>query len=178
MLAFNFNNNFLIIIIVSYGLYFIIYNNFNKKENIENIENIEGFEEPSSFDLYDKKYKLVLKDKKDIICDNINTNTKKVKNDCFPYSINYQPTGNKQFEEPNSSNDNLLGQNFLNAKHHSQVDNVGTYARNKKVDIRPELINPQLGVDPWTQSIINIDWKKDKKILQNPDLNKNIFDRF
>ena len=176
MLGFNFNSNFLIIIIiVFYGLYFIIHNNFNKKENIENIE---GFEEPSSFDLYDKKYKPVLKDKKDILCDNININTKKVSNNCFPYSINYKLIENKKFEEPNSSSDNLLGHNFLNAKHHSQVDNVGTYARNKKVDIRPELINPQLGVNPWTQSIINIDWKKDKKILQNPDLNKNVFDRF
>jgi len=177
MLWGNFNSNFLIIIIVSYGLYFIIYNNFNKKENLENLKNlknIEGFEEPSSFDLYDKKYKPILKDKNDDLC----IDTKKVNNDCFPYSINYQPKGNKQFEEPISTIDNLLGQNFLNAKYHSQVDNVGTYARNKKVDIRPELINPQLGVDPWTQSIINIDWKKDNKILQNPDLNKNIFNRF
>jgi hypothetical protein len=174
MLGINFNSNFLIIIIVSYGLYFIIYNNFKKKENQENLENIEGFEEPSSFDLYDKKYKPILKNKNDDLC----INTKKVSNDCLPYSINYQPTGNKQFEEPNSTSDNLLGQNFLNAKHHSQVDHVGTYARNKKVDIRPELINPQLGVDPWTQSNINIDWKKDDKVLQNPDLNKNVFDRF
>ena len=179
----NFDSSFLIIIIVSYVLYLIISNKFiniNRKDknikegfedNQKNLEkNLESVE-PMEFDLYDKKYKPILKQKTDDIC------IDKVKSDCLPYSINYQPTGEKQFKEPNSNISNLLGQNFLNAKHHSQVDNVGIYPRNKKVDIRPELINPQLGVDPWTQSIINIDWKNDKKVLQNPNLNKNVWDR-
>ena len=175
----NLDSSFLIIIIFSYLLYLIISNKFininrkdkNIKEGFEdNQKNLES-EEPKEFDLYDKKYKPILKQKTDEIC------IDKVKSDCLPYSINYQPSGEKQFKEPNSNISNLLGQNFLNAKHHSQVDNVGIYPRNKKVDIRPELINPQLGVDPWTQSIINIDWKNDKKILQNPNLNKNVWDR-
>ena len=179
----NLDSSFFIIIIFSYVLYLIISNKFiningknknikegfedNKKNLDKNLESVE----PMEFDLYDKKYKPVLKQKTDEIC------IDKVKSDCLPYSINYQPIGEKKFKEPNSAINNLLGQNFLNAKHHSQVDNVGIYPRNKKVDIRPELINPQLGVDPWTQSIINIDWKNDKKILQNPNSKKNVWDR-
>ena len=181
----NLDSSFLIIIIVSYVLYLIISNKFiniNRKDKNKEIK--EGFEdnqknleknlesiEPKEFDLYDKKYKPILKKKTDEIC------IDKVKSDCLPYSINSQQSGEKQFKELSSDISNLLGQNFLNAKHHSQVDNVGIYPRNKKVDIRPELINPQLGVDPWTQSIINIDWKNDKKILQNPNPNKNVWDR-
>ena len=168
MLGINLDTNFLIIIVICfYGLYLIISNKFVNLN--KNIEGFKDSDEPSGFDLYDKNYKPVLKQKTNETCI-VNNKT-----ECLPYSVNYQPSGEKQFKEPNSNISNLLGQNFLNAKHHSQVDNVGIYPRNKKVDIRPELINPQLGVDPWTQSIINIDYKKDNKVLQNPILNKSIY---
>jgi hypothetical protein len=61
--------------------------------------------------------------------------------------------------------DNLEGRNFLNAKYHSQVNKVGNFKGNMKVDIRPEPINPQVGVSPTSQSVINIDWNNDEKVL-------------
>ena len=94
MLGINFNGNFLIIVIGFYVLYLIISNKFiNLNKNIE-----EGFKDsdgPGGFDLYDKKYKPVLKQKNNETCI---VNNKK---ECLPYSINYLPSGEKPFQELN-----------------------------------------------------------------------------
>ncbi len=174
MLGLNFDINILFIIIIGYILYKILINRY-PIENTKTLDSLENFSNPSSYDPYDKKYKPVLKQKVDDICN------RKIKNYCLPYSVNYNP-GEKEneneieFENPKEGVESFEGRNFLYAKQHSQIDNVGI-TRKKKVDIRPEPINPQLGVDPWTQSIVNINWSKDEKVLQNPEQNKNIWDR-
>jgi hypothetical protein len=171
MIGLNLNINFLLIIIMGYILYKILNNTYIKNSH-ENTNILEKFSNPSSYDPYDIKFKKVLNQ-------NINnTCIKKNNSECLPYSINYKPSDNEESELENIKEgvESLGGRNFLYAKQHSQVDNVGI-TKKKKVDIRPELINPQLGVDPWTQSIININWSQDDKILQNPEKNKNIWDR-
>ncbi len=174
MLELHFDINLLLIIIVGYILYKILINTYPIGKNKEN-QFIENFSNPSSYDPYDKKYKPVLKQNVDDICN------RKIKNDCLPYSLNYTPSENEnenetEFENPTGEIENFEGRNFLYAKQHSQIDNVGI-TKKKKVDIRPEPINPQLGVAPWTQSIVNINWSKDEKVLQNPEQNKNIWNR-
>ena len=174
MLGFTLDINFLLIIIMGYILYKILNNTYitNITTGQKDLNVLEQFSNPSSYDPYDIKLKKVLNQ-------NINnTCIKKNNSECLPYSINYKPDNNEESEIENIKEgvESLEGRNFLYAKQHSQVDNVGI-TKMKKVDIRPELINPQLGVDPWTQSIININWKKDEKVLQNPENNKNIWDR-
>ncbi len=171
MLGLDIDISFLVIIIFGYVLYMIITNNFiNQSGNNNNLR--EDFSNPSDYDPYDKKYKPVLNQN---VSDIYN---RKIKSECLPYSVNYQPkedvsTSLKNFKEGVES---FEGRNFLYAKQHSQVDNVGIH-KQKKVDIRPEPINPQLGVDPWTQSIVNIGWDRDPQVLQTPNKNKNIWDR-
>jgi hypothetical protein len=167
MFGLNLDSSIFIIIIVCYGLYLIIQNKFGDVNN--NI--VEGFKPiPQDSDPYDKKFKPVLNQNINDMCN------RKIKSDCMPYPIDYQPE-EKPFVELKEGTDNIEGRNFLFAKHHSQIDNVGTFKRNKKVDIRPELINPQLGVDPWTQSIINVAWNKDDKSYKNPNETTNIWDK-
>ena len=172
MLGLDLNINFLIILLLCYVLYIIIRKNFiNNSNNLNLDSNItEGFAVPVDYDPYDKKYKPILKQN---VSDIYN---RKIKTECLPYSIDYKPEEEKQFKELKPGIESFEGRNFLYAKQHSQVDNVGIQ-KQKKVDIRPEPINPQLGVDPWTQSIVNIDWANDSKVLQNPKQNKNIWDR-
>lgn len=160
MLGLNLNINTLFIFIIGYAVFIIIQNQFknNKTENDIN----ENFEEqiqrptPKGDDKEDKRYKPVLTQPQNIkdIC---------IK-ECLPYNINEIPE-EKIYKEPTPGIDNLLGHNFLNSKYHSQVNKVGTFKGNKKVDIRPEIINPQVGVSPTTQSVINIDWPNDEQVL-------------
>jgi len=171
MLGLNLDINLLLIIIMGYILYKIL-NNTYLKNNQENMNILEKFSNPSSYDPYDMKLKKILNNNID------NTCVIKNNSECLPYSINYKPNDNQEseLEKFKEGIESLEGKNFLYAKQHSQIDNVGI-TKKKKVDIRPEFINPQLGVDPWTQSIININWSKDEKVLQNSEKNKNIWDR-
>jgi hypothetical protein len=161
MLGLNFNiNTLLIICILGYILYIIIVNNFNSKEQLK-----EGFsdletnkrESPKPDDPYDKLYKPVLTTNVNDICD------RKVKAYCLPYELNKVPQP-EVFEQPENGEQNFKGKNFLFAKHHSQVDNVGIYKNNRKNQPRPEPVNPQIGVNPNSQSTINYDWRKDEQI--------------
>lgn len=168
MLGLNLNSSILLVIIFGYILYLIINKNFsNEYENT-----IEGFQTPENYDTYDKKYKPVLKQ-------NVNDiYNRKIKSYCLPYSLDYKPSeNNKSFVQPKPGAKNLDGKNFLFAKYHSQIDSVGNYISNKKTNIRPTPVNPRLGVDPWTQSIVNVDWKNDDNILQYENKNKNIWDK-
>ena len=175
MLGLNISNTFFIIIISCYVLYMIIQYKFSNNENTINNQSIEGFRsDPRDYDEYDKKYKPVLnqplnQSKQSKQCDQANNY------ECLPYPIDFQPE-EKEFKELKPGIDNLEGRNFLFAKYHSQLNNVGGLNKNKKVDIRPESINPQLGVDPWTQSIVNINWKKDNKSYQL-NTTSNIWDK-
>jgi hypothetical protein len=170
MFGLNLDNSIFVVIIFGYILYLIINKNFSN--SIENENMIEGFKTPENYDIYDKKYKPVLKQNVDDVYN------RKIKSYCLPYSLDYDPSNNiKDFSEPKAGLESLDGKNFLFAKYHSQVDNVGNYISNKKTNIRPTPVNPILGVDPWTQSIVNIDWKNDDKILQYENKNKNIWDR-
>jgi hypothetical protein len=152
----------------------IIQHKFSNNENTS-INIVEGFRpDPSDYDEYDKKYKPVLnqplnQSKQSSECGESNNF------ECLPYPIDFQPE-EKKFKELKDGADNLEGRNFLFAKYHSQLNNVGGLNKNKKVDIRPESINPQLGVDPWTQSIVNINWKKDNKVYQQ-NTTSNIWDK-
>lgn len=171
MIGLNLDVNLLLIIIMGYVLYKIL-NNMYFTKNEKGMDIFEKFTNPSSYDPYEIKFKKTLNQ-------NINnTCIKKNTSECLPYSINENPKNSEESELENIKEgvESLEGKNFLYAKQHSQIDNVGI-TKKKKVDIRPELINPQLGVDPWTQSIININWSQDEKVLQNPENNKNIWDR-
>jgi hypothetical protein len=167
MFGLNIDSSIFIILISFYGLYLIIQYRFSTG----NTSIVEGFKAvPQDSDPYDKRFKPVLNQTVNDICN------RKVKSDCLPYPIDYRPE-EKRFEELKAGKNNIEGRNFLFAKHHSQIDNVGTFKKNKKVDIRPEPINPQLGVDPWTQSIVNVAWNKDEKSYKNPSENTNIWDK-
>ncbi len=147
MLGLSLNFNTVIIIILGYVLYNVI---INKKKH----QDIEGFEvrpPPSPEDKEDKRYKPALNQKIVKSCGNV------TKDYCLPLKKNEIP--DDKYSEPISDDNNLRGHDFLNAGYHSQINKVGNYKGNKKVDIRPELINPQYGVTPTTQSIINIDFK-------------------
>jgi hypothetical protein len=178
MLGLNLNFNTVIICILGYVLFVIINNKFkldNKKQkdidlddsDSENDNDIEGFENenntsnirptPAPNDTEDKRYTPVLNQNVKDIC------TRESKDYCLPYKNNEIPE-KEEYQEPEKGNNNLLGHNFLNAKHHTQINKVGNYKGNKKVDIRPEPINPQVGVSPTTQSIINIDYKNDEEV--------------
>jgi hypothetical protein len=167
--------NTLLIIILGYFLILIISRKFN--DNIKSKENTkentrddiqENFENnirppPEPEDPEDKRYKPVLKQNVRDLCN------RPSKDYCLPYKINQAPdkTNNNNFDLENNNGkgiNNLIGHNFLNAKYHAQINKVGTFKGNYKVDIRPEPINPQVGVQPTTQSIINIDWPNNKKI--------------
>ncbi len=164
MFGLNLDSSILVVIIFGYVLYYIINMKFNNM--------IEGFETPGSNDPYDKKYKPVLKQN---VSDIYN---RKIKSYCLPYSLDYKPSENtKSFTEPKAGLESLDGKNFLFAKYHSQIDSVGNYISNKKTNIRPTPVNPRLGVDPWTQSIVSIDWRNDDKVLQYDNKNKNIWDK-
>jgi hypothetical protein len=183
MLGLNLSINTILIFIIGYVVFLVINNNFSSKSNKlseeseeedeDEDEKIEGFESrpsPVGNDLEDKRYKPVLKqiiNNKGICEDNSN---------CLPYNINEIPS-EKKYTEPKPGMDNLLGQNFLNAKYHTQINNVGNFKRNKKVDIRPEYINPQVGVNPPTQSIINIDWPNDEQVLLSKQKYSDVWQR-
>lgn len=150
MLGLNLNFNTILIIILGYVLYNIIIN----KKSIE-----EGFQvrpTPAPEDKEDKRYKPALNQKI------VKTDGNITKDYCLPIKKNEIPEN--KFSEPVSGDNNLRGHNFLNAGYHSQINKVGNYKGNKKVDIRPELINPQYGVTPTTQSIINIDFKNEEDV--------------
>jgi hypothetical protein len=164
------NINTFIIIIIGYFLIEIIKNNFNNQKKNNEIEGKEGFENPQGFDPHDLKYKDVLNTNISDVCE------RKGKEYCLPFENDKIPP-KRNYKEPSAGLENLLGHNFLNAKHHSQVDNVGTKSTNKKVDIRPELINPQNGVLPTTQTIMNIDWNNDDKALLYQQKYLNIWEQ-
>jgi hypothetical protein len=152
------NINTFIIIIIGYFLIEIIKNNFDSQKKNNKINGIEEFTNPQGFDANDLKYKNVL-----------NTNIsdiyeRKGKEYCLPFENDKIPP-KINYKEPDAGLENLIGHNFLNAKHHALVNNVGTKSSYKKVDIRPELINPQNGVIPTTQTIMNIDWNNDNNAL-------------
>lgn len=162
MLGLNFNiNTLLIIIILGYVLYVIIINKFNTTQNIT-----EGFtdstkdkrEPPNPNDEYATNYKSVLTTNVDDICD------RKTKAYCLPFEVNKIPE-QPEIEQPENGEQNFKGKNFLFAKHHSQVDNVGVSKTNRKNQPRPEPVNPQVGVNPSSQSTINFDWKRDDQVL-------------
>ena len=159
-------NTLLIITILGYILYLIIINNFNTN-NFNSISNItEGFANaetnkrppPEANDEYATNYKGVLTTNVEDICD------RKTKGYCLPFELNKVPD-KEVIEQPESGEDKFTGKNFLFAKHHSQVDNVGIYKNNKKNQPRPEPVNPQTGVNPNSQSTINFDWKQDDQVL-------------
>ncbi len=158
MLGILLNINTFIIIILGYFLIEIIKNNFNTQNKNNKISKIEGFEDPQGFDKHDLKYKNALTTNISDVCE------RKGKEYCLPFENDKIPT-KVNYKEPEKGLENLIGHNFLNAKHHAMVNNVGTKSINKKVDIRPELINPQNGVLPTTQTIMNIDWNNDDKAL-------------
>jgi hypothetical protein len=169
MLGLDLNFNTLIICILGYFLFVIINNKF--KSNTQGLDDDEsddesdiqeGFENgkrptPAPEDPEDKRYKPVLTQNVKDLC---NRGTKDY---CLPLRKN-ELLEKSEYKEPDQEKNSLLGHNFLNAKHHTQVNKVGNYKGNKKVDIRPESINPQIGVTPTTQSIINIDYKNDEEI--------------
>ncbi len=186
MLGLNLSINTILIFIIGYVVFLIINNNFSSKlnklreneneegdEEGDEEEKIEGFESrppPLGNDKEDKRYKPVLKtpiNMKEICEDNSN---------CLPYNINEIPS-EKKYQKPSRGMNNLLGQNFLNAKYHTQINNVGNFKGNKKVDIRPEYINPQVGVNPTTQSVINIDWPNDEQVLLSQQKYSDIWQR-
>jgi hypothetical protein len=172
--------NTLLIIILVYFLILIISRKFNennqnnkkeaKRDNEEGEKGErEGFQNnirspPEPEDPKDKRYKPVLKQNVTDLCN------RPSKDYCLPYKINEVPdkkNNDSNFDLENNNNEgfnNLIGHNFLNAKYHAQINKVGNFKGNYKVDIRPEPINPQVGVQPTTQSIINIDWPNNKKI--------------
>ncbi len=152
------NINTVIIIIIGYILIQIIKNNFDNQKTNNGKNTIESFENPTGFDPNELKYKKALDTNVSDVCE------RKGKEYCLPFENDKIPPKIK-YQEPEIGLENLIGHNFLNAKHHTLVNNVGTKSSNKKVDIRPELINPQNGVTPTTQSIMNIDWNNDDKAL-------------
>jgi len=184
MLGLNLNTNTLVIFIIGYFLYLIITNKFknlNIKEGFittptnttrpTNNTNIE----PIGNDIYDKRYKPVLEQNvRDLYQRPFNPS-------CLPINKNnYKPSeleNQKQNFINNEGINNLLGQNFLNAKHHTQIDKVGNFKGNKKVDIRPEPINPQVGVNPSSQSVINIDWNNNEQVQLYPKKFSDIWQR-
>jgi hypothetical protein len=182
MLGLNLNTNTLVIFIIGYFLYLIISNKFKNLNinegftvtpNNNNNTNIE--QEPIGNDIYDKRYKPVLEQNvKDLYERPFNPS-------CLPINKNnYKPSEiekQKQNFTNNNGINNLLGQNFLNAKHHSQIDKVGNFKGNKKVDIRPEPINPQIGVNPSSQSVINIDWNNNEQVQLYPQKFSDIWKR-
>jgi hypothetical protein len=174
MLGLNLSINTILIFIFGYIVFLIINNNFSSKlDKLNKLDNIEGFETrptPLGDDPEDKRYKPILKKPTNIkeICED-NSN-------CLPYNINEIPS-EKEYKEPTRGMDNLLGQNFLNAKYHSQINKVGNFKSNYKVDIRPEYINPQVGVNPTTQSVINIDWPNDEQVLLSKQKYSDIWQR-
>jgi hypothetical protein len=164
MLGLSFNiNTLLVIIILGYVLYLIIINNFNYNIN-QNLE--EGFVNvsekkrlpPSANDEYATNYKSPLTTNVDDICD------RKTKGYCLPYELNKIPD-TPVIIEPENGEENFKGKNFLFAGFHSQVDNVGVSKTNRKNQPRPEPVNPQVGVNPSSQSTINFDWRKDDQII-------------
>lgn len=175
MLGLNLNTNTLVIFIIGYFLYLIISDKFNTNLNIKegftttnNNDNKNKNVEPIGNDIYDKRYKPVLEQNvKDLYERSFNPSCLPInKNNYKPSELEKQKEKQKQKQKfkNNKGIDNLLGQNFLNAKHHSQVDKVGNFKGNKKVDIRPEPINPQVGVNPSSQSVINIDWNNNEQV--------------
>ena len=166
------NLNLVLIILLSIGLYFIINNSYqgSYKKTVEGFQNND-----SSIDGNDpefKGYKPKLTQNVDDVCQ------RPIKADCLPYSVDYKPNPNKSpFKEPKDGAENLEGHNFLRAGYHSQVDNVGVNKRNKNTNIRIDPPIPQLGVDPWTQSIINVDWNKDEKVVPLPEIDRNIWNK-
>jgi hypothetical protein len=202
MLGLNLNTNTLVIFIIGYFLYLIITNKFknlNIKEGFTttptnttrptttttpttttrptttttptNNANIE----PIGNDIYDKRYKPVLEQNvRDLYERPFNPS-------CLPINKNnYKPSElekQKQNFINNEGINNLLGQNFLNAKHHTQIDKVGNFKGNKKVDIRPEPINPQVGVNPSSQSVINIDWNNNEQVQLYPKKFSDVWQR-
>ena len=148
------NLNSIIIIILGYVLYNVIINININKNNIE--ENFQDRPTPAPEDKEDKRYKPVLNQKIVKSCGNV------TKDYCLPNKRNEIP--DNKYSEPISGDNNLRGHNFLNAGYHTQINKVGNYKGNKKVDIRPELINPQYNVTPTTQSIINIDFKNKEDV--------------
>jgi hypothetical protein len=188
MLGLNLNTNTLVIFIIGYFLYLIISDKFNNKLNIK-----EGFTtandndndnnnkniEPIGNDIYDKRYKPVLEQNvKDLYEREFNPSCLPInKNNYKPSELEKEKEKQKQKFKNNKGIDNLLGQNFLNAKHHSQIDKVGNFKGNKKVDIRPEPINPQVGVNPSSQSVINIDWNNNEQVQLYPQNYSDIWQR-
>ncbi len=177
MLGLNLSFNTILIFIIGYIVFLIIRNNFSGRTSSGKLnyeeDNIEGFDTrkpPQGDDKEDKRYKPVLTEPTNIkeICED-NSN-------CLPYNINEIPP-EKEYKAPKPGMDNLLGQNFLNAKYHTQINNVGNFKGNKKVDIRPEYINPQVGVNPTTQSVINIDWPNDEQVLLSKQKYSDIWQR-
>ncbi len=167
MLGLNLNiNTLLIIIILGYVLYLIIINNFNTSQNIVyNSELKEGFTDsenkrppPESNDEYSKTYKSVLTTNVDDICD------RKTKGYCLPYELNKVPE-KIVLKELENGVEKFTDKNFLFPKHHSQVDTVGNKKNYRNNQPRPEPVNPQVGVNPNSQSTINFDWKKDDQVL-------------
>ena len=142
MLGLNLSINTILIFIIGYVVFLVIHNNFsskpndknNNKENEDEDENeeLEGFESrppPLGNDENDKKYKPTLKEPTNIkeICED-NSN-------CLPYNIKEIPS-EKKYEKPTSGMNNLLGQNFLNAKYHTQINNVGNFKGNKIIFLK------------------------------------------
>jgi hypothetical protein len=77
-----------------------------------------------------------------------------------------------------SSGARIVLQNInATANNYTQINNVGNFKGNKKVDIRPEYINPQVGVNPTTQSVINIDWPNDEQVLLSQQKYSDIWQR-
>ncbi len=183
MLGLNLNTNTLIIFIIGYFLYLIInhrFKNVNEGFTITptptsiptsiptNNNNIE----PIGNDIYDKRYKPVLdQNVKDLYERPFNPG-------CLPFNkIDNSSDLNENNTEIDKGIDNLLGKNFLNARHHTQIDKVGNFKGNKKVDIRPEPINPQVGVNPSSQSVINVDWNNNEQVQLYPQKYSDIWQR-
>jgi hypothetical protein len=170
MLGLNFNiNTLLIITILGYVLYLIIINKFNTNQNIT-----EGFAisdsnqnkraPPAANDDYATNYKSTLTTNVNDICD------RKTKGYCLPYELNKIPP-KPVLEQPENGQENVKGKNFLFAGYHSQVDNVGISKTNRKNQPRSEPVNPQVGVNPNSQSTINFDWKRDDQVLNIQNMN-------
>ncbi len=187
MLGLNLNTNTLIIFIIGYFLYLIInhrFKNVNEGFTITPTPTLTSTStptqtpkntsnEPIGNDIYDKRYKPVLdQNVKDLYERPFNPG-------CLPFNkIDNSSDLNENNTEIDKGIDNLLGKNFLNARHHTQIDKVGNFKGNKKVDIRPEPINPQVGVNPSSQSVINVDWNNNEQVQLYPQKYSDIRQRF
>lgn len=158
---------------MGYLLYLTISDRFINKHNLEGFESknqdIKGYD-PNSINLRKKMNQDI-----SMVGDS------KVDENCLPFRTDQIPGKKTTLQDDNyliEEKNDLKGHNFLYPGYHSQNNTYGISSKNKKQDLRAEPVNPQLGVDPWTQSRISVDYKNDPKTLNNPkQFDNNLWNR-